>query len=156
MLTQERLKEILDYNPETGVFVWRVSKGPCEAGGKAGTVNNNGYVHIKIERKLHQAHRLAWLYTYGCWPDKDIDHINRMKTDNRIENLRDTDKNDWNRDKHSNNTSGYPGVSWYKRSKKWRAKITVSGKQMHLGLFDTPEAANAAYMAAKEKLHIID
>jgi hypothetical protein len=156
MLTQERLKELLDYNPETGVFVWRVSKGPCKAGSVAGTVNNNGYVHIKIERKLHQAHRLAWLYTYGCWPDKDIVHINRMKTDNRIENLRDTDKNDWNRDKHSNNTSGYPGVSWDKRSKKWRAKITVSGKQMHLGLFNTPEAANAAYMAAKEKLHIID
>lgn len=156
MLTQERLKELLDYNPETGVFVWRVSKGTRKAGRVAGAVNITGYVDIAIDGKKHRAHRLAWLYTYGCWPNKDIDHINRIRTDNRIENLRDTDKNEWNRDKQVNNTSGYTGVSWHKWTKKWIAKIKVYGKNTHLGLFDTPEAANAAYMAAKEKLHIID
>ena len=157
MLTQARLKELLDYDPETGAFVWKQKLNRSTVvGSKAGTVNTHGYVRITIDGKKHQAHRLAWLHTYGCWPDKEIDHINRIRTDNRIANLRDTDKNQWNSGKQVNNTSGYPGVSWHKWSKKWLAQIKVYGKTMRLGLFDTLEAANAAYMAAKEKLHIID
>ena len=159
MLTQARLKEILDYNPETGVFVWKQKLNRrMVVGSKAGTVNSNGYVQIAIDGKKHLAHRLAWLYTYGCWPNKEIDHINRIKTDNRIANLRDVSRaeNEWNSGKQVNNTSGYPGVYWDKRRKKWHTRIKVYGKNVHLGLFDTLEAANAAYMAAKEKLHIID
>jgi len=158
MLTQERLKEVLDYNPETGVFVWRVSKGPCKAGSVAGNAHITGYVLIAIDGKKHRAHRLAWLYVHGVWPDKDIDHINRIRTDNRIANLRDVSKseNQWNSSARCDNTSGYLGVCWHKQRSKWHAQIRVCEKRLHLGYFNTLEAANAAYMAAKEKLHIID
>lgn len=155
MLTQERVKELLDYYPATGVFVWKVNKNRAKAGSTAGSPYSTGYVYIQIDGKKYKAHRLAWLYVYGCWPDKEIDHINRNRSDNRLGNLRDTDKNSWNTGDYKNNTSGYQGVSWHKHAKKWLAQIKVYGKQKHLGLFDTIEAANAAYIAAKEEHHTL-
>jgi len=158
MLTQERLKELLDYDPETGVFVWKVNKGPRAAVGTiAGTVDSYGYIRIQLDKKAYRAHRLVWFYVYGQWSEKELDHINRIKTDNRLENLRDVSQseNQWNRDKYKNNTSGFAGVCWHKHSKKWAAQISAFGRGKCLGYFDTLEAANAAYVAAKENLHKI-
>lgn len=156
MLTQERLKELLEYDPETGVFVWKITRrGKAKAGARAGAINNNGYEHIWIDQIAYKSHRLAWLYVNGSWPARAIDHINRIKSDNRITNLREATKaqNGWNRGKNSNNTSGYPGVSWHKTVGKWSARIRIDSARKHLGYFDTPEEANAAYVRAKAEHH---
>jgi HNH endonuclease/AP2 domain len=157
MLTQERLKELLSYDPETGLLTRKFSNcNRIKAGGIAGGVSNRGYWWIRIDYKKYQAHRLAWLYIHGYWPTK-LDHINRIKDDNRVKNLREVTsaENSWNRGLQSNNKSGYTGVMWSKKDKKWKAQIRVHGKQMHLGYFPTPEEAHAAYLAAKEKHHRI-
>ena len=156
-LTAETLRGLLDYDPETGEFRWRVSRGNrIKVGAAAGTVSSNGYVVIRINGMLFKAHRLAWLYTHGMWPDHQIDHINSDKRDNRIKNLRDVSRsvNLQNQTKPpKNNTSGFFGVSWHKRKKRWGAQIKVNGRKQHIGLFDTPEAAHAAYLVAKLRLH---
>lgn len=157
MLTQERLKELLDYDPETGVFIRKIKKGGMPAGSVAGSADACGYIVISIDGKRHKAHRLAWLWVYGELPKKDIDHINRIPCDNRIANLREVNKkqNAWNTDMKKNNASGFLGVYKHKQCARWGAKICVNRKQHYLGLFDTPEEAHAAYMRAKEKLHNI-
>lgn len=156
MLTQSRLKELLHYDPETGVFTWRVNKGgPAKAGGLAGSRNRGGYRIIGIDYRLYQAHRLAWLYIHGEWPKHEIDHINGVRDDNRIDNLRGAThaENHQNRKKSTRNTSGFLGVSWYPATKKWRSRIRTNRKLKSLGLFDTPESAHAAYLSAKAALH---
>lgn len=156
MLTQERLKELLDYDPETGVFTWKVYRGGrIKKGENAGWFNDEKYKHIKIDGKQYKAHRLAWLYVYGQLPVKDIDHINRDRADNRIRNLREVSnqQNSWNQRVGKNNTSGYTGVTWYKRINKWGAYIKVNYKRIHLGFYSTPEEANAAYVRAKAEHH---
>lgn len=156
-ITAERLREILSYDTESGVFVWKVSRGPLNAGMKAGSVDTRGHLQICIDRRLYQAHRLAWLYVNGKWPNKHIDHINGDKTDNRIANLRDVthavNLQNQRRAPSSNKTSGLLGVSWKKANLRWCAQIQVNDKKMHLGLFDTAEAAHAAYVVAKRQLH---
>jgi len=90
MLTQAELHQYLNYDPQTGIFTWKVKlSDKINIGQKTGCKNNRGYLLIKINKKLYRAHRLAWLYVYGYFPKFTIDHINRIKTDNRIENLRD-------------------------------------------------------------------
>ena len=155
MLTQERLKELLDYDPETGVFVRKASRGTAKAGSVAGCMYNTGYIMIRIDSKDYTAHRLAWLYVYGCWPTNQIDHINRVKDDNRLCNLREAtqSENNWNVGKYKNNKSGLTGVSWHNSTKKWQAQISVNGKLIYLGLFDTPEEGHAAYLKAKAAHH---
>ena len=155
MITQERLKELLDYNPETGLFTWLVSKGTRREDGIAGSLHPEGYWQIGIDGKLYKAHRLAWLYMTGEWPKDQIDHINGIRDNNRFINLREATQaeNHQNRALNANNVSGYPGVSWHKRDCKWQGHITLDGKQKHLGYFDTPEVAHSAYLAAKAELH---
>lgn len=155
MVTQERLKELLDYDPGTGIFTWRVSCGTAKAGSVAGTVRPDGYVAIQIDRKPYLAHRLAWLYVHGEFPTDQIDHVNRVRTDNRIENLRlaTNAENAQNMSKYRTNTSNVVGVCWNKRGGNWVAFIWLNGKKIHLGLFDTIEEAAAARTAAKAKLH---
>ena len=142
MITQSELKELLEYNPDTGVFTWIKRNGNV-----AGTKNNAGYVCIRINKKIYKAHRLAYLYMTGKFPENFIDHINHIKDDNRWVNLRDaTDsQNGANRAKCKNNTSGYKGVSWNKRDKKWESKIKYMSKTIHLGKYTTPEEASEAY-----------
>jgi hypothetical protein len=142
MITQSELKEVLDYNPDTGVFSWIKQNGNV-----AGTKANGEYVRIQIKRKQYLAHRLAHLYMTGNFPKNDIDHINHIKDDNRWVNLRDaTDsQNHANVKRHKKNTSGYKGVSWNKTNKKWRAKIEYMKKSMHLGYYTTPQEASEAY-----------
>ena len=147
MLTIEQLKEVLEYNPDTGVFTWIKSTQQTKAGSVAGNKTNQGYIRISVKRKRYLAHRLAYLYTTGNFPENSIDHINHIRHDNRWTNLRDAtnSQNHANRVKHKNNKSGYKGVSWHKTNKKWRAKIEYMYKDIHIGYYTTAEEASEAY-----------
>ncbi|WP_440110293.1 HNH endonuclease [Acidovorax sp. BL-A-41-H1] len=150
LLSADQLRELLAYDCDTGVFTWRVTRtGAATAGSVAGCIDNKGYRCILIYRKRYKAHRLAWLHVYGAWPSMDLDHINRVKDDNRIANLREAtaSQNMRNRPIFKNNTSGFVGVSFNKRQGKWTAKICADGKRNHLGYFHTAEAAHEAYQA---------
>lgn len=150
------LRNLLDYNPETGLFIWRRSNSNVSpAGSLAGrSINSDGYRQIVINRRFYKAHRLAWFYVHGVWP-KQIDHINGVRTDNRLCNLRNvsSQQNAHNqRRPHRNNRSGFLGVS--KRADgRFQAEIRVSGKKRYLGAFPTAEQASAAYVAAKRQMH---
>jgi hypothetical protein len=153
-LTAERLRELLHYDPETGVFVWRVRCGHALPGAVAGGVDYTGYHYIKLDTRRYGSHRLAWLHTYGAWPSDSVDHVNGAKADNRIQNLRDVPRrvNMQNQKKpHTNNVAGFLGV--YKAGRRWRAQIRHEGTARNLGRHDTPEQAHAAYLCAKRKLH---
>ena len=155
MLTQEKVKELFHYEPDTGNLVWRVDCGAHKVAGKiAGYLNNEGYLRIRIDGKGYQAHRLIWLYVNGAWPVNEIDHVNGVRNDNRISNLREVtnSQNLQNQRKPSlNNTSGFLGVSAY--GGKWLAQIKLSGKKQHIGYYDTPAEAHAAYIAKKREIH---
>ena len=161
LITHEYLLSILDYDAETGVFTWRWRDDVPYAinsqffGKAAGGLSNNGYIWISIKYKLYYAHRLAWFYVHGVWPDRQVDHIKNPITDNRICNLRlaTHSQNMKNRKIHKNNTSGYKGVTWRKDKNKWQAQIKVNGKKYRLGRFDCPKKAHEAYCEAAEKLH---
>jgi len=153
-ITAQELRRVLDYNPSTGIFTRRTPH--WLAGATAGFVGARGYVKIRIGRHQHLAHRLAWLYHYGAWPTKIIDHIDGCPSNNAIANLRDCSQsnNMMNRRKQKNNTSGFTGVSGHHARSKtspWRAAIKVNGKSLVLGYFRTPEDAHAAYVAAARK-----
>ena len=134
-MDREKLKTYLDYDPETGIFTWIASKGAASKNRPAGGLNNKGYARLTIDGVTYYAHQLAWLYQYGYIP-KEIDHIDRNKANNKIANLRDVShqENTKNRGVSKNNKSGIPGV--WKQGEKWRAKIGVDGKNIHLGGFD--------------------
>jgi len=152
---RKRVLELLDYNPDTGIFTRRVSRGSQLAGSVAGTKHVNGYICIQIDGKIYLAHRLAWLLSHGFIPS-EIDHINLIKDDNSIVNLRPATRQEIGRNtgKRVNNTSGFKGVSFHKASGKWNARAQdANGKRSHLGYFPTPEAASVAYEAYAMKLH---
>jgi hypothetical protein len=153
MLSQQELKELLDYDPETGVFKWKVDH-TCNVkiGTVAGTINNNGYLYIGVNNKSYRAHRLAWLYMTGSWPKDDIDHINGCKTDNRIENLRDVSNRDNQCNKTRHRNGRLPGASWHKRLKRWQARICINNESNFLGYFDTEFEAHEAYLTAKAQI----
>ena len=148
-LTQQELKDLLSYDPVSGEFTWlkSISKR-IRIGDSAGYSNSNldSYVFIRIFGTLYRAHRLAWLYVYGKWPDEDIDHIDRNKRNNAIANLREaTDsQNLFNASVRSDNSSGVKGVSFSRRDCVWRAYINVSGKHRSLGNFKTKDEAACA------------
>lgn len=155
-LTAEALKHVLHFDPDTGLFVWKQRMGKRGIPGRvAGTVDFGGYVAISINRKRHKAHRLAWLYMTGSWPEVAIDHINGIREDNRFANLRQADwgQNQQNRKLQRNNKSGFLGVSWDSLSGKWRAGIRVAGKSTNLGGYETAVRAHMAYLEAKAKMH---
>lgn len=150
------IRDALSYDPSTGLFTWRVS--PCKnvkAGDAAGFSRAGGYVGIQIGGKTYYAHRLAWLYVHGRWPTHQLDHINRIRGDNRIANLREctNTENQQNRNVSRANVSGFTGVSWNRAARKWVAQIRAHGRKQYLGLFPTSEAAHAAYTEAKRKFH---
>lgn len=153
VLTAERLREVLQYHPETGQFTWKLNPSCVRIGKIAGTLLEKGYVKIAIDKRAHMAHRLAWLYVHGEWPDGYIDHINRNKSDNRISNLRVVGRNEnmQNQGLHKRNTSGFRGVSEFKN--RWRARISVNGKDKYLGRFKDKESAYEAYLKAAAKYH---
>ena len=159
MVTKEealKMAEVLDYNPETGVFTWKVRRGSKGAGTTATYKNTKGYVGICIDRKHMKAHRVAWLMVHGELPNGEIDHINGIKDDNRLCNLRLVSKsiNQQNQRKaRSDSTSGLLGVSWYSAGNKWKADIRVGGKKKHLGYFDCKDIAHQFYLNAKREMH---
>lgn len=155
-LTASRLRELVEYDPETGIFVWRVNRtGSAKAGSIVGpnSMSIDGYKTARVCGKHYQQHRLAWLYIYGKWPSGQIDHLNRIRTDNRISNLRDVSnlENNQNCLKKSNNTSGYKGVHLVRPTGRWRAQLRVDGRRIDLGTYDTPQQAGEAYIAGVKK-----
>lgn len=148
-----RIKEVLAYDPNNGVFHWmRSTSNRAPAGSIAGSVNKHGYRMIRVDNVDYRACRLAWLIVHGEMPKGDIDHINGSRDDDRIANLRDATRqeNIRNSKRRSDNTSGFKGVAWHRGAKKWTASI-FTGKSVHLGLFDTAEAAATAYSQAAKR-----
>lgn len=156
MISQEELKRILHYNPKTGIFTWLITpaSGSVKKGDIAGCILSSGYIHIKINSRTYSAHRLAFLYITGSFPEKETDHINRTPSDNRWCNLREATprQNQYNKGIGSNNTSGYKGVSLYGTGGKWRVRMKINGKYRHLGTFDDKQEASKAYEEAT-KIH---
>jgi hypothetical protein len=133
-LTQERLKELLHYDHETGIFTWVASNRAGWKGKQAGYLRKDGYIGIMIDGTECLAHRAAFLYVAGELPNADTDHINHKRNDNRFSNLRMLDRanNAKNAVKSSANTSGITGVYWHKTAKKWQSSLTFEGEQKHL------------------------
>lgn len=152
MVTQDILKLLLSYDPESGIFLWKMSRrNGTKSGDIAGGRTANGYLQITIGRPYLQ-HRLAFLYMTGSIPDC-IDHINGIKSDNRWENIRPVTfaENLKNKSLPKSNKSGVPGVGWYAASNKWRAKIKSNGVMHHLGYFERFEDAVKARKAAEKR-----
>ena len=156
-ITQNALKEVLDYDPITGHFTWIGEKAYARVRGKrAGVLQPDGYRNIQIGKGRYREHKLAFIYMNGVAPSIPIDHKNGVKSDNRWENLRavqHTDNMHNQRRPHKNNRSGYLGVVTRPTSKKFWAKIRVGKKNIHLGVYETPEEAHSAYMQAKASMH---
>ena len=151
----QRVRELLDYDPLTGIFVWRENRGIRPTYGKiAGRKMGNGYWQITIDGKGYLGHRLAWLHYYGIDPDSQIDHRNLARSDNWIDNLRQATpfQNMQNVTISRKNTSGFKGVCFHKRDRLWQASIGFNGKLKHIGSFRTAEEANAAYNAQAKEL----
>ena len=141
-LTQERLKELLHYCPDSGEFSWLQKTRPqINIGDKAGSIaNTDGYVRIKINKKLYLAHRLAFLYMDGRFPPEQVDHINRSESDNKWANLRPSTASENQCNKGTNNP--FIGVYWHKKSRAWVAKSRmINGVSSHLGSYKTNLAA---------------
>ena len=160
ILNAERLREALNYYPDTGLFRWKIrTSNRVKVGDIAGAQNSKtGYQSISIDGKLHRSNRLAWLYVTGAWPAGDADHRNGVRADNRFENLRDVSRTvnlqNQRAARGNNRSSGLLGVSESKgRAKSWRASIKNEGRDQYLGRFHTKEEAHDAYLAAKRKLH---
>ena len=152
IMNKEQLHEMFEY--KDGNLVWKVSKQGLYIGDIAGGKDGKGYITIGINYKIYKAHRLIWIYHNGDIEDGlFIDHIDRNPLNNRIENLRlaTPSQNKSNVTKRKDNKSGYKGVCWNKRGKKWEAKITHNNKCKHLGYFVTAELAHIAYVAAATK-----
>jgi hypothetical protein len=156
-LNASRLRELLDYDPATGVFTRRVrTSHRIKCGDVAGTLRPDGYLKISLLNSGFLAHRLAWLYMTGKWPEHQIDHINGVRHDNRLANLRDvtpTHNQQNQRVAHVRNKScGMLGVTLTKGN-KWQAQISAEGRHKHIGTYATPQEASEAYLTAKRKLH---
>lgn len=155
-LSHDRLCHLLSYDSETGVFRWRVSNSRRRAAGSvAGHVTTDGRVQLRIDKKLYKAHRVAWFYVHGRWPEHLLDHINGNPTDNRLCNLREVNnrQNAMNMRLKPNTKSGLKGAFYVNHLDKWGATIRVDGKPLILGYFKTPEEAHHAYLEAAKKYH---
>lgn len=155
-VTREDVLALLNYDESTGEFKWKfdVSRS-AKAGAVAGHVNRKGYVEIRLNGKLHKAHRLAWLVRFGVMPEDGVDHRNRVKSDNRIANLRlcDQELNLQNTNLSSASTSGAKGVNLHPASGLWRARIVKAGKELFLGYFKSIEEARKARIHAEKLIY---
>jgi len=150
----KRTRALLDYDPLTGFFRWRVNVANVKSGTITGSKTKKGYLLIRVDKKARSAHRLAWFWMTGKWPEIQVDHRNLKKDDNRWDNLRlaTNADNHLNRGKNRNNTSGFKGVSFDKKAAKYAAYLNVKDKKRQfLGYFETPQEAHVAYTAALAK-----
>lgn len=156
MLAAEELHRVLAYDPETGVFTWRLAIGrKTRVGAVAGSLSDKGYRRIMIAGRRYLEHRLAWWFYHGVSPPDQVDHINGIRHDNRILNLRlaTNGENQMNTTAKKSNRLGYKGIYWVARDKMWVAEIQANKKRHRLGYFKSPEAAHAAYCNAAKILH---
>jgi hypothetical protein len=150
------LHEALTYNPNTGEFVWLISDNQHMCIGEmAGTKEINYYRRIMYKGVRYKSHRLAWFWMTGAWPKHQIDHINGIKHDNRWSNLREATnmQNQYNTKIQKSNTSGFKGVHKKTSTGKWVARITIEGKRIYLGEFNTPQEANESCIAIRKYTH---
>jgi|688.fasta_scaffold858151_2 hypothetical protein len=155
-LTQSYLKEYLSYESGTGIFTWIKSYRNQRLGKIVGMIDRDGYRTITFKRKHYRAHRLAWFYVYGKWPNIQIDHIDGIRDNNSIDNLREVSfaGNSQNQRKsHADSKYGLIGIDKLSHRKLFRARISINGKRKTLGYFKTPEEAHIAYLEAKRKHH---
>jgi hypothetical protein len=153
MLTQEKLKAVLDYFSSSGDFIWKVTRGGLAVKGvQAGTIRGRGYFSIRVLGRCYYAHRLAWLFIYGNFP-KEVDHVNGNRLDNRITNLRvaTRSQNSANQILRGMNSSGFKGVVWDKKRSLFSARIKVQGVMLNLGRFKTAQEAAITYDFAAAK-----
>ena len=153
-LTHSRLLELLSYNPMTGDFIRKVSTAPrAMRGAIAGDVDSKGYWRLRIDGKRYLAYRVAGFWMTGKWPSDEVDHKNRVRVDNRWDNLRlaDTFQNKRNTSVYRNNRAGLKGA-YLTVGGRYTTRIRIDGKNLHLGTFDTPEEAHALYVV-KSKEH---
>lgn len=153
MLTQEELKRNLDFSPETGIFTWILSKKGTKIGDIAGS-NSRGYIRIRLNKKSYFSHRLAWLWVNGEFPKKQIDHIDKNKSNNRIINLREVSRseNACNVNPPANNTSGFKNVHLHKCG-KYVVRIKRDSKTYNLGYYKTAEEANIIAIEGRRNIH---
>lgn len=153
-LTQEYVKSIMHYDPETGHFKYIVKVRGVKPNTVIGYLQDDGYIRLSINYEKYLAHRIAWLYMTGEWPSGDLDHKDTDKTNNRWDNLREATKtqNKANTKRICTNTSGMKGVSLNKSTNRWKATITINYKSVHLGYFNTKENAAEAYAKAAKEL----
>lgn len=157
-ITAERVRELVSYSAETGIFRWKASRPGCRAGDVTGSRTANGYIRLHLDGVKFLAHRIAWLYVHGSFPSQDVDHINGDRTDNSIANLRDVSRSHNMQNRASanrNSRTGMLGVRINKNSRRapWSAVIKTAGKAIWLGSYASAEDAHAAYLSAKARLH---
>lgn len=153
----ETVREMFDYDPQTGHLLHRRARGRARPGSRAGSLKPTGYRVVNVKGRWFQSARVVWIHQHGCWPTNQIDHINHVRDDDRLENLRDVtaQQNVHNLGTtRKNSLSGVPGVCWNARSSRWYATIYLSGKAIFLGSFKSFEEAVAARNAGKAKYHL--
>lgn len=155
MLTPERIRELLDYEPDSGNLVWKETRRGIRGGRIAGFKRHDGYISVRIDSSKYYAHRLVWIHVTGTMPAGEIDHIDCNPSDNRIENLRlaTPSQNQANHMLSSRNTSGIKGVTWDASNSKWKAQIGWKRKNIYLGLFESKDEAAAAVSKKRSELH---
>jgi len=156
MLDADEVRRLLDYDPATGIFRWRVrTSSRAAANSVAGFDRHDGYRLIGIGGRIYLAHRLAWVHVHGEWPEAEIDHIDCNPANNALANLRPATRalNQRNSRKPRNNSSGVKGVTWHAKDAKWQAQIKLRGRCHYLGQFDDIAQAATAYASASVKLH---
>ncbi len=157
MIPAEELRELFRYDPVTGVIYWKVKRkgGKAQCGGVAGYVSSRGYIKIVNHGKSMLAHRVAFAIYHGRWPEGEIDHVNGVKNDNRICNLREATRkqNNANKGPLKNNLTGYKGVHYMKARNKFVARISIGRRRVFIGAFDSAIEANEAYSRAAKEIH---
>lgn len=156
-LTADEVRRLFHYDPATGELTWRVSRGSVAVGAPAGRrTNTNGYVQVRVNKRLYLTHRVIWLYMTGDWPAHEIDHKNLIRTDNSWANLRPADDSQQMQNQtkaRSDSRSGIRGVRYHERTGKWIAALKVKGKVVLYRYCGTAEEAAAAYLEAKRLHH---
>lgn len=155
MITQNELKSLFYYEHETGNFICKKASGRLKVGDICGNKNHDGYMRIRINYKHYASHRLIWLYVYGEFPKNEIDHINGIKHDNRLCNLREATRsqNSLNRAITKRNTSKFKGVTFNKKTNKWQSQASFNNKYYYLGSFEKKEDAYNKYCEFSKKHH---